>query len=490
MTGDGRPGELCLEYGPDNWTNELSGADLLVSAHRLLVGEDRYARGPLHPVLSRHETTFGQELRSAALRFVVTPAFAVFARELASGALVPVAVRSILQRRTLTAVVEAARSADGPTWADPTVPKDIGTGWKGVIVRLSEEADEVIKARSFAELCVALCDKGIDLGSWVEAQEAFSGLIVLAAGDRFDARWRATDLSDGFFAFKTIMAPSDGDVRVSPSYEALAGKRVALVGCGSAGSKIGVSLARSGVGHFLLVDDDVLLPGNLIRNDLDWRDIGAHKADALWDRIKLVNPTATGEVRRIRLAAQEASGSAAATLSAIATCDLIVDATANATAFNLLSVVVASAARPVVWLEVFGGGYGGLVARHRPGIDLDPQSMRAGVLEWCARQGDSWPRGARDYQAERECGAPLVADDASVSVISAHATRMALDQLSDEEPSRFPHSVYLIGLSEGWIFAEPFDTRPIDVNKGANPVERRPDAAEVEAGLRFVGDLL
>ncbi len=92
---------------------------------------------------------------------------------------------------------------------------------------------------------------------------------------------------------------------------------MALVGCGSAGSKIGVSLARSGVGHFVLVDDDVLLPGNLVRNEMDWRDVGGHKADVLADRLKLVNPAATADARRLRLSAQEASGSAAAALRAL-----------------------------------------------------------------------------------------------------------------------------------------------------------------------------
>ena len=67
-------------------------------------------------------------------------------------------------------------------------------------------------------------------------------------------------------------------------------RTVALVGCGSMGSKIAVALARAGVGHFLLVDDDILLPENLVRHDLDWREIGTHKAASLSRRIQLVNP--------------------------------------------------------------------------------------------------------------------------------------------------------------------------------------------------------
>ena len=32
----GPGGELCLEYGPDNWHPEITGADMIVSAYRLL----------------------------------------------------------------------------------------------------------------------------------------------------------------------------------------------------------------------------------------------------------------------------------------------------------------------------------------------------------------------------------------------------------------------------------------------------------------------
>ena len=31
--------ELCLEYGPDNWHPEITGADMIASAHRLLQTE-------------------------------------------------------------------------------------------------------------------------------------------------------------------------------------------------------------------------------------------------------------------------------------------------------------------------------------------------------------------------------------------------------------------------------------------------------------------
>jgi len=42
----GAGGELCLEFGPDNWHPDLTGADMAASAHRLLVAEQATANQP------------------------------------------------------------------------------------------------------------------------------------------------------------------------------------------------------------------------------------------------------------------------------------------------------------------------------------------------------------------------------------------------------------------------------------------------------------
>ena len=69
---------------------------------------------------------------------------------------------------------------------------------------------------------------------------------------------------------------------------------------------------------------------------------------------------------------------------------------------------------PLVWAEVFGGGFGGLVARHRPGHEPDPASMRRMIEAWCADRGKPIARAANDYGGAEE--APLIADDADVTV--------------------------------------------------------------------------
>ena len=77
-------------------------------------------------------------------------------------------------------------------------------------------------------------------------------------------------------------------------------------------------------------------------------------------------------------------------------------------------------------------------------------------------QGVPWVGDDLDYDSKTLEGPPLIADDADVSVIAGHASRMALDTLMRPEASAFPHSAYVIGLARAWIFTQPFDVRPVD----------------------------
>lgn len=77
----------------------------------------------------------------------------------------------------------------------------------------------------------------------------------------------------------------------------LAQKRVAVVGLGSGGGFVALSLAMSGVGKFVLVDDDILEAANLVRHVADRRYVGQPKAQAVADLIRQRNHLAEIEVR-------------------------------------------------------------------------------------------------------------------------------------------------------------------------------------------------
>lgn len=69
-------------------------------------------------------------------------------------------------------------------------------------------------------------------------------------------------------------------------------KRALMIGCGSVGSLVAVELAKAGVGHFMLVDNDIFGYHNICRHQCGIYDVGRYKTDALADRIHAINPYA------------------------------------------------------------------------------------------------------------------------------------------------------------------------------------------------------
>lgn len=81
--------------------------------------------------------------------------------------------------------------------------------------------------------------------------------------------------------------------------ERLAHARVAVFGIGGVGGYVVEALARSGVGSFVLIDDDKVCLTNINRQIIATRKtIGQYKVDAMKERILDINPGAEVEVRK------------------------------------------------------------------------------------------------------------------------------------------------------------------------------------------------
>jgi len=475
----GAGGELCLEYGPDNWHPDITGSDMIESAHRLLEAEgggsiDRQG------VASRHKTTLGQDLRGQLGRFLVTRSLSELATTVDAGVILPAVLVMQFREEAFIHNLVSADLPDGTTWTDPMFPKALrfeGYERPAALLRWPEDRPRP-SAENLADFEAELASANIQLPDVKK--------LVLVQGSHF----RAYVVHDDDTITELAVIPeSPASARLDEGHQALRDRRVSVIGCGSLGSKIATMLARSGVGKFLLVDDDVLLPDNFVRHDLDWREAGTHKADSLARRIQLVNPIAACEKRKHRFGGQEASGGVETLIESLGESDLIVDCTADASVFNYLCAAVAVARKTLLWAEVFGGGFGGMIARSRPQLDPDPVTMRRIVESWCQEQGKPLPTPAIDYGGTNDT--PLIADDADVTVIASHAARMAIDTLIPREPSSYSQSVYLIGLAKGWIFDRVFETYPIDVGQPiVAPAQGEADPEEAKAELLRIAELL
>ena len=470
----GSDGELCLEFRPDNWSPEFTGAMMIESACRLLTGEAP-SEGEIAEVPSAHRASLGRDLRSTWFRVVVPPELHAAIIALEPAQLLPAQFGGHFTSDRVIVNPLRLGSEDAPLWSTQYVIEE-ATLRPGFVLRLAAGAS--IPTPLDRSLVRELLSAAGATDALDKLDKATGELYILfAATDEL----RLVSLpaeQDKIYNYVTVALP-EPRTRLSEDYGSLGAKAVAIVGCGSVGSKIAASLARSGVGRFVLVDEDVLIPGNLARNDLDVRSVGIHKVDAVSTRIKHINPRATIDVRRLALGGQEASSSADNVFKSIAGCDLIIDATADPQGFNLCAAIARREKKPMVWGEVFAGGIGGLVARSRPNFDPPPHYARRQLLAWCASHEVPWEGIAIDYDHEPADGPPLVADDAAVSIIASHMTAIATDILLREKDSRFGSPAYAIGFAKKWIFAGPFDVWPIDYSdEGAWGAEEAKDHKE------------
>ena len=69
-------------------------------------------------------------------------------------------------------------------------------------------------------------------------------------------------------------------------------KRAVILGCGSVGSLVAMELARSGVGHFYLMDADIMEYHNICRHQCGIEDVGDLKVNTVERKILNINPKA------------------------------------------------------------------------------------------------------------------------------------------------------------------------------------------------------
>ncbi len=464
-------GELCLEWGPDNWHKDVTGAEMMQSAYRLLEGESP-APGVRGVVSSRHTMTLGQTTVGEPFRLVAPYTLVEALQALPPGRQTTGMLAVTFREETAVFVFDEVDLLDGAKWTDDTVPAILakeGYRLKAMIKRL-EDGEPLPPATSFAALKATFQDADADYFLVVRGTELYA----------YTSGWK-----DDRVIRITILPTGAGGPRLNSGHAALAECSVAIVGCGSLGGKVAVMLARCGVGRFLLIDDDILFPGNLVRNDLDWREVGKHKVDAVALRIRLVNARVSCERRRHRVGGQHSSGEVEDIIEGIAKCDLVIDATSDPLVFNYLTAACTIGKKPMLWTEIFAGGIGGFMARSRPGIEPDPQAIRNIIESWCLSQGKPIERAAGGYETQQN-GVPLIADDTEVSVIAAHAARFAIDMLLQRSPSAYPHAVYMIGLADDWIFDQPFDTKPIDVGQPVAAADAQPAKTMSDQDRAFI----
>lgn len=459
-------GTLCLQLRPDNWIPSATGADVLRSAYDLLVIENPLGKGgdrapSAHQIgeIQAYDWGANPVLIGAACRDRLLAGLAndlKALRWMAADEVWPILLHDqedrLSPRRPPAADINSWR-CEIPVIVSPAIPPPSTRDRVGFI-----------EAGGFAPEAAAFL-------------AASNALVVFVGGGELTAYHLLTEGDP--HRRSVFILPEESGLRSGREPEAAA-KRVAIVGAGSLGSRIAESLVRSGVTRLTLVDGDVLLPANLERHALDWRDVGFRKVHGLRRRLLGIAPGADITVVDQNLNWQRSARTHAWQIAAVADCDVILDATGDAATALFLGAVADANERPFIAAEVFEGGIGALVATSLPGRDPPFAAGRAAFLAWCDAQGEKAPEpGPRTYEALAADGTPIVADDAAVMTTAGHTARIVLD-ITDGRPPPVSSAWLLLGYQKAWLFDGHGHTIRLSVGERA-PAESTTEDAEAKA---------
>jgi hypothetical protein len=170
---------------------------------------------------------------------------------------------------------------------------------------------------------------GIAMGVMLANSEGANPVLRLSPGEADPSSvrlvpWRVVRRLDRAAARALAGAMGDGE----PS--------VLAVGAGAVGSNVVAAAARAGFARWTIVDDDVLLPHNVVRQAQDDGDVGTGKASSLARLVneRLDEPHVAQAITANILAP---AGHADALRDAVATADLVLDLTASPAALRTLS---------------------------------------------------------------------------------------------------------------------------------------------------------
>jgi hypothetical protein len=217
------------------------------------------------------------------------------------------------------------------------------------------------------------------------------------------------------------VAPTDPDVlrlRAGPDVALLDAKSALMFGVGAVGSRLALLLAQSGLGRLVIVDGELLRPGDVVRHAAASWFVGQTKVDAVdllafsyapWARVKKVAGV-TWDPDEIR--------------KQLADVDLVIDATGSASFTNMLSVLCEEEEAPLLSVALYRGGSVGRVRRQGQGdtaITARADEERYPVI----------PPAEEPLVFEAGCSSAV--NDASpiaVTAIAALAAEAAVDQLT------------------------------------------------------------
>ena len=229
---------------------------------------------------------------------------------------------------------------------------------------------------------------------------------------------------------------------------ALRKAKVLVAGCGSGGGMVALQLAMSGITEFVLVDDDVLEPENVIRHVCGLSYVGQKKVDALSDVLLDRNPDLKIE-RHDKNIFRLTDFNALVDASTI-----VILATDNESSRYRVNDACVKTKTPFIVGRVFTRGTGGEVFAYRPNEGgclaclesvLERTEYREGIREIDLVSEEERERMYGMDITEIKDSPGLIVD---ISFITAFHTRFALDSIAATLNAR---PKYLSPIEENYL---------------------------------------
>lgn len=263
--------------------------------------------------------------------------------------------------------------------------------WQDVAVRIAPDVDLDRRIRNhLVDIVVLIYRRGIH-----------DGAIVLEV-------WPT---KDGGTAVRRLRAAADTTAAKTARAGAVAPllheARVAIVGVGALGSFTADLLVRAGVRHLTLVDDDIVMPGNVIRHLVGPEMVGLPKVTAVRRHLIARHEIAADGIKEL----DDAVSSGDVAMELLTSHDLVVDTSADFATTALLHIAARSARKRIISASIQNDG-----ATYR--VDVLPPLEGADPLP--SSSVDVVQRPAAAFEVG--CGSPISPTPPHVAVEAASAT--------------------------------------------------------------------
>jgi molybdopterin/thiamine biosynthesis adenylyltransferase/ubiquitin-protein ligase len=469
-------GRFCLDIREKTWNSTLSAADIINSLGTLLIAEKVRKLRKEEKLLVYEEDEPTKLQRKLKQQKCVVPSDIQFSHGVSLGIL----KYFYLFKTDTFRIIISGINHDGKYLESPLAEKIWGAESflrleNGVWLRTSlENVVEILSIQDFSKIEPLLVEKqllpqGKGFKDYIGDVKFFHLLMFDEKYPKCFFYMKADLEKNTCEPYGTYVMDSEKIFERLPSrgeYETLRRKNVAVIGCGSGGSRVAEYLIKAGVTNLTLIDGDILTVENIIRHACQLDDISIEKVYAVKNKLLKINPNAN-----IRTLNKHLDTISPEVEELLKDSDLIIVATAsNEELFNGYSY---TRGIPAIYAKVYPLGFGGEIIRIIPGITP--------CFECCHYQKEvliekefedavfpnSGTTGYDTLEDGQQIPIPALAVDADfIALITA---KMAIELLTWDDINTIkdsPH-IRLWGNKKEWIFNQEYQCLSIE-NKNIN----------------------